>query len=295
MARSRRWCFTIHYESGNCPCATVKLWSQRYLVFGHEVCPQTSRLHLQGYVEFVGLKSLAQMKRLSPVAHWEVAKGNSAQNKDYCSKGSSVFEAGSRTLTSKEKGEKEKERWENVWKLAKLGKIEDIDADIRVRSYSTLKLIAKDFMQRAPAAEDVCGDWFHGAPGTGKSRYAREVANGDWYDKPCNKWWDGYQGQDTVLIDDLDKNHRCLGHHLKIWADRYAFTAEVKNGALSLRPKRIIVTSNYSIDEIFGEDEQLVLALARRFKCKLFTYLFVFVVYLQKAQYHWVRCTDRVS
>lgn len=76
---------------------------------------------------------------------------------------------------------------------------------------------------------DVRGHWYVGLPGTGKSRTARERFPGA-YLKAQNKWWDGYQGQEAVILDDMDKGGACLGHYLKIWADRYACTGETKGG-----------------------------------------------------------------
>lgn len=56
-----------------------------------------------------------------------------------------------------------------------------------------------------------------------------------------------------------------LGHHLKIWADKYACTGETKGGHINLNHRVIIVTSNYSIDHIF-KDPAMREAIKTRFK-----------------------------
>jgi len=44
--------------------------------------------------------------------------------------------------------------------------------------------------------------WYWGPTGTGKSKTARETAP-DAFLKTNTKWWDGYDQQDDVLLEEL--------------------------------------------------------------------------------------------
>ena len=107
--------------------------------------------------------------------------------------------------------------------------------------------------------------WIHGPAGAGKS-YACRVAYPGLYCKPQNKWWDGYNGETAVLIDDFDKAGACLAHYMKIWADGYSFNAEIKGGMIRPGYTTLLVTSNYLPEDIFTDDAELVAAIRRRFK-----------------------------
>ena len=51
--------------------------------------------------------------------------------------------------------------------------------------------------------------------------------------------------------------HPCLKHYLILWADKWSCKGETKGGYMQLVHKKIIVNSNYTIEELFkdsGED-----------------------------------------
>lgn len=69
------------------------------------------------------------------------------------------------------------------------------------------------------------------------------------------EWFDGYENENVIILEDLDLGGRAMGHQIKHWADQYACRAEIKGGHIWLRHKWFIVTSNYGPDEVFGPDK----------------------------------------
>lgn len=169
---------------------------------------------------------------------------------------------GLKPKSNKEKGECEKDRWKAIIKSAEEGTTKEEYPDIYFRYNGTVNRLCRK--QFEPLSE-TCGIWYHGPSGSGKSKSARSNFPG-LYDKLLNKWWDNYDGEDVVLLDDLDHFHAPqMGSALKRYADHYPFRAEVKNSSMLIRPKIIVVTSQYTIEELWPEIE-LQTALLRRFK-----------------------------
>lgn len=80
-----------------------------------------------------------------------------------------------------------------------------------------------------------------GPTGTGKSRYAMDTYPGAYW-KPNSKWWDGYMGQEDIIIDEF--------YGWLPWSfflallDRYPLICETKGGHVQMTAKRIVICSN---------------------------------------------------
>jgi len=173
------------------------------------------------------------------------------------------FEVGTKPMQRNKKTD-----WDKIRRLAQnneLTTIAEQEPQVFVQSYRTLKQIATDYMVCPPNLTSCAGVWIYGPPGVGKSHFAREVYGNSMYVKAQNRWWCGYQNEKNVLMDDFDC--KVMGHLLKLWADKYAFMAEVKGSSRLIRPEKLIITSNYSIDQLYSrlEDSALYEALKRRF------------------------------
>lgn len=265
--RAKHWCFTINNPELDM-LDDVTGWT--YMVVGYEVGEQGTP-HFQGYVSFEQQLYRTQVSRMMSNAHLEIARGTPEENRAYCTKDGDFFESGTPSKSPSASGGKAtKEKYKRVYQLAKTRSLDDIEEyapDLLIKHYGTIKRIGMDNPVPVDDVPLLEHEWIWGVPGVGKSRLARQE-NPGFYLKSHNKWWMGYNGQDVVLIDDLDKEAaKWIGQFLKNWCDHYPFNAETKGDGMVIRPKKIVVTSNYKIEEIFYE-ENVVEALNRRFKVR---------------------------
>lgn len=262
--RSRAWCWTLNNYT---PEEETKLQALevRYLIYGREVGDSGTK-HLQGYVYFENKKSFRQVKAtISPRAHLEKAKGSAKENIAYCSKDGDVYERG---LPPKGSGTTQ-DRAERNKLLLSTPLTELVDSgDVSVFSIPTLQK-ARDIMARQGTTytHPHCrGVWVYGPPGTGKSHWAYERFGASLFEKAQNKWWDGYAGEENILLDDFDC--AVLGHYIKRWADKWPVSGEVKGSTIALAYKRFIITSNYLPSDLWSEDDAMRKAIERRFVFK---------------------------
>jgi len=226
----------------------------KFMKYGKEVCPTTGTPHLQGMVIFDSPISFKSATKKLGGCHVEIMKSLEG-SLAYTEKDGDFTERGTRPVSQSDKGKTEQARWFNIRVASEQGRFDDIPADVRFKQYRAVEHFynsarKKRKLDNVPKGNNI---WYYGKPDSGKSMRARNDYP-DAYLKNANKWWCGYEDHETVLIEDFDKKHECLVYHMKIWADIYPFHGEVKKEDTGIiRPKRIIVTSNYHPNQIWHD------------------------------------------
>ena len=263
-ARTVAWCYTLNNPKAPIPWNEYQM---QYHVYGEERGEQGT-FHYQGFIIFKNSKLFNAVKELCPDAHWEATRATYLQAADYCKKDGVFKEFGTLPEQPQKKGAAAtRDKWRFISDSAKKGDLAAIDADHPkqfVNSYRNLVAIRKDFTERLPDLSGVCGLWYHGKPGVGKTRLT-SLKYPNAYLKRMNKWFDGYNGEKTIVLDDLGLDHAFMGYELKKLADRYCYMVEVKNASMYIRPERCVVTSQYTIEQVWKEDKETCAALQRRF------------------------------
>lgn len=256
--RSRSFVFTIN----NPEKEDIDIFSQdkfkkqvRYYIYGNEI-GEKGTPHIQGYIYFHNQKTFKQVKKHFPRAHIEKSHGTVEENIAYCSKDEKFNEYGEKPQIGKRNdliGIKEKVL-NNI-------PVREIIPDIQ--NYQQLKFMESLIKYQPtpkPCKKQIL--WYYGAPGTGKTRKAIE-GNPDYYISMKDlKWWDGYIGQDTVIIDDFRKDF-CTFHELLRILDRYPYRINTKGSSLYLQAKKIIITSCYRPEEVYDTREDIQQLLRR--------------------------------
>lgn len=220
-----------------------------------------------GYEHWQLVVWLGKPQRLSALkkifgdqSHWEPTRSERAESyvfKDETAVVGTRWERGTKPLNRNSSKD-----WEAIRTSAKRGELDDIPADVYIRSYQSLRRIATDHI--APVAIERKVYCFWGRTGTGKSRRAWEEASLEAYPKdPRSKFWDGYRGQEHVVIDEF-RGGIDISHLLR-WLDRYPVVVEIKGSATVLKAKTIWITSNLDPKLWYPElDEETRNALLRR-------------------------------
>ncbi len=214
----------------------------KFMVFGREIGEQGTP-HLQGYTEFTKVMRMGAAKEYlqCPRLHLEIRRGTSDQAVVYCKKDLNFEVFGTQ---------------------ARQGSRTDLE-DLKVSLDSGLSMVDisseyfGDFLRYERGIRSYRNlqrgvrDWemevliYYGPPGTGKTRKA--YGFGECYFVPTPRsgsevWWDGYDGEETIVLDDFYGWLR-WSFLLKL-LDRYPMQVPVKGGFAPMVSKRVVLTSN---------------------------------------------------
>lgn len=270
MSRGTNFLFTINNYTPEDE-QLVRDIECKWIIAGKEIAPGTGTPHLQCAIVVPAATSVRALSKKLPRASIRIMDGTPGQNRLYCSKtavGDDLYERGKCPISNAEKGNKEKRRWADAFSAVQENRLDDVPKDILCTKLKSIEYAVQRVKQtKTPlcSLNELEHEWRYGVTGTGKSEGAREQHPGAYIKDPTKEWWDKYDFEEVVIIDDFDKYQVKQGGDMKRWLDKYPFKAQVKGGYLDIRPKKIIVTSNYHPSEIWS-DEQTLGPILRRVK-----------------------------
>lgn len=138
--------------------------------------------------------------------------------------------------------------------LAKSRNFKDMDAGVQIRNWNSVMKIASHY-DKPKWRENVQVEVHWGVTGAGKSHNVYEplrVGNIEFYEKSSTtKWWDGYDGEDVVVMDEF-RGLINVGHCLKWW-DKFPCNVEIKGGQVPLKATKFYIMSNLDPAEWFAD------------------------------------------
>lgn len=256
--KSKYWVFTINNPNDDqVPCTWEPL---EYGVWQKEK-GESGTVHLQGYCCFNKQLFLTAVKKLHSGAHWEVRKGTHVQAKEYCQKAESRVDG---PWEFGEENEALRKQGARADLLALKRKLDDGATEKELMESDGFFPVLAKYPKLVQRYKRVCGgqrSWatrvlvLWGPTGTGKSTLATQIAGPDafWLSKPAGQttWWDDYDGQEVVVIDDF---YSWIPFDMMLrLCDRYPLNVETKGGSTPFKAKLIILTSNASPYEWYAK------------------------------------------
>lgn len=247
--RSRNYCFTTFNMNLDIENIYNKNDCIKYICAGREKCPTTGKEHLQGWIQFKIQKSIKTVKKTCEdgTMHLEAMKGNEFENDRYCKKEGNFKFFGKHTGGQGHRSDLD-EVCDKIIKGVPMSNIAKEHPRLVVQYGRGLKHLSqcleKDNRKTFRKLEVTL---ITGPTGTGKTRYAMEqepykIQGSDL------KWWDGYEGEDTILIDEYN-NDTGITTLLKL-LDGYQLRLDTKGSFTYANWHKVYITTNLELHEI---------------------------------------------
>lgn len=254
-SKGKNWVFTINNYPPELPGILQQRFSdtKHYCVFKKEVCPTTNTKHLQGLVCFTDRLRWAQARAFfdNPDGtnnSWlKTMRGTIEQAETYVSKedtadpsDNTVYRIGSRPS-----GQGARNDLSDIVSAIADHKSEREVFEIDPSSYIKYSTGIKRAIALTATKRNfkTIVYWFYGPTGTGKSKLANEITGNDvYYKSPNNDWWEAYQNEKFVIIDDYRTNMCTFSELLRLF-DRYPHKVNIKGSHAEFNSNIIIVTT----------------------------------------------------
>lgn len=277
------WCFTFNnYEDED--IENLKNFEIiKYCVFGYEKGESETK-HLQGYFEIATKRTIKGLKKLlldhSPrfKFHFEPRFGSQKQAIAYCKKGSQSHEEWAKygvdgehygdDYDGLEWGTKKKQGGRNDLDFARQLAVDygmnEVTAKCNLQAIKTAQLYLSYNEAPRRLETNPIVIYIYGEPEAGKSHYARQLTDDltpfEWDPYEMGKWWDGYDGHECVILDDIRLQHTSEAMLLKL-LDRYSCQVQVKGGTRHVQASVFVITTLKRPEEFWTSQEN----------CKQFT------------------------
>lgn len=264
------WCWTLNNPTTE-EIEALKLIQLiapeiQYLIFQLEQGQQQTP-HLQGYLELTSRKTRNQVKSLlsNDRLHLERRRGTAQEAATYC--------------------KKEDGRLEGPWEFG------DSPSDVSTRGQRSDLTTIRERITAGRNEREIADEFFAawcqyhnafrryrnlcfshrdwktrtivivGPPGTGKSRWAMDQYPTAYW-KQRSQWWCGYEGHDSVILDDF---YGWLPYdQILRMCDRYPLQVETKGGQVTFLAKNVVFTSNQHPRKWYNSERIDLAAFTRR-------------------------------
>lgn len=208
--------------------------------------------HFQGTLCFNKKKLLTTVKKLLPRAHLSVCR--SVQDSiNYCMKPDGMKDSSFRldgpwTIGTPKYTEDNSKAWNRIRDAIKEGAdditlLETYPSQVAMYSKGIDRIRYLIDSQKAQAFRDVEVILIVGPAGIGKTEGVWKEDPLVYPKPPGNQWFDGYEGQKSILLDDFYGQEFSYCHLLKL-LDRYPLQLKVHNGFRHAKYIKVYITSN---------------------------------------------------